>query len=342
MVKGASWSASYDSRVTSEDLKLELHYYGNIVNNSGEDWDNVSLSLSTAQVSIAGHPPELTTKIVSFKTYYDYNYSNKPAAYLNVAPSMPMTQQKIYSPDLFPNPLVSAYADEEGPDYMAATTEKTNSNATSSTFNIPRKATILSDNKPHKVTIRLMRLKSQYTYTIIPKLSVHAYLKANVRNKYKEYSLLSGPMNVFVDNNFVAKSSINTVSPGESFSLFLGTDPAIKIEYQTLKQFKDQTGFLLSKVNKTDVRFNIVVSNTKSKDIKVNVFDNLPKSNDNQVKVSLIEPALDGDKAEGASVSMTAANNIQWIKKIPANTKISLPFHYVIEYPVDKEIDNAW
>ena len=73
IVFGALWTASYDARVTSGEPKLELNYYGNICNNSGEDWENVcsnselrnncifahfllqtSLSLSTAQVSVAG------------------------------------------------------------------------------------------------------------------------------------------------------------------------------------------------------------------------------------------------------------------------------------------------
>jgi len=64
VIMDASWEAHYDIRVKSGDPKLELSYYGNIFNRTDEDWNDVSVSLSTARPSIGGTPPELYTKIV--------------------------------------------------------------------------------------------------------------------------------------------------------------------------------------------------------------------------------------------------------------------------------------
>lgn len=45
-----------------------------------------------------------------------------------------------------------------------------------------------------------------------------------------DYQLLeSKNVSIFVDSNFVAKTSMNSVSPGESFQTCLGYDPAIKV-----------------------------------------------------------------------------------------------------------------
>jgi hypothetical protein len=40
-VSGAGWTPSYDARVTYDSDVVEISYYGNIVNSSGEDWEDV-------------------------------------------------------------------------------------------------------------------------------------------------------------------------------------------------------------------------------------------------------------------------------------------------------------
>ena len=73
-----------------------------------------------------------------------------------------------------------------------------------STFEIPRQATIPSDNNIHKVSIGIINLKPEFEYETVPRKNAHAFIKAKVVNDSK-YALLAGPANVFFDNNFVAK-----------------------------------------------------------------------------------------------------------------------------------------
>ena len=45
-----------------------------------------------------------------------------------------------------------------------------------------------------------------------------------------DYTLLaSDDVSIFFDNSFVTKTSLTSVSPGESFQTFLGIDPAVKV-----------------------------------------------------------------------------------------------------------------
>lgn len=64
-----------------------------------------------------------------------------------------------------------------------------------------------ADKKPRKVTIAVMDLSVQLHYTAIPSLAEKAYLRAKTKNS-SEYQLLSGTMNVFNDNVFVANSQL--------------------------------------------------------------------------------------------------------------------------------------
>jgi hypothetical protein len=87
-VYGASWKPSYDIRVFTNSNKpeeksvmkvciafivlhgeifvvyLKIYYYGMITQNSGEDWTDAELMLSTATPSIGGVIPTLSTLTV--------------------------------------------------------------------------------------------------------------------------------------------------------------------------------------------------------------------------------------------------------------------------------------
>ncbi|MCP4158285.1 MAG: mucoidy inhibitor MuiA family protein [bacterium] len=49
MIPGASWSPNYDLRVDSGNKRAELTYSALVEQNTGEDWNNVRLALSTTQ-----------------------------------------------------------------------------------------------------------------------------------------------------------------------------------------------------------------------------------------------------------------------------------------------------
>lgn len=56
-----------------------------------------------------------------------------------------------------------------------------------------------------------------------------AYPATQATNDTDYLLLASEDVSVFFDNSFVTKTGLATVSPGESFQAFLGTDPAVKV-----------------------------------------------------------------------------------------------------------------
>lgn len=59
---------------------LQVQYYGLIKQQTGEDWENAKISLSTAQPSIGGSAPSLPTRIVRFKRPVPVHYPGQPRA----------------------------------------------------------------------------------------------------------------------------------------------------------------------------------------------------------------------------------------------------------------------
>lgn len=59
-VDEAQWTPFYDVRVkTSDSNKFEINYFATVVQQTGEDWDDVELFLSTAKPRSGGYLPEL-------------------------------------------------------------------------------------------------------------------------------------------------------------------------------------------------------------------------------------------------------------------------------------------
>ncbi|CAF1600536.1 unnamed protein product, partial [Rotaria sordida] len=89
----------------------------------------------------------------------------------------------------------SKLMNQEGP---MSTRSKAEMSFSSTSFTIPRRSTINADGKPHKLTIGVLDLVSTFSYTIVPKLSLHAYLKASTLNTSDKY-LLAGPASIFMN-----------------------------------------------------------------------------------------------------------------------------------------------
>jgi len=332
---GTGWEAFYDVRVISQEKeaeKLELTYYGNILNSSGEDWVDAALTLSTATPSVAGKPPPLNAKWVQLRVgggYYNYSDAKE-----NVG--IEKKVKKIAHKEIRENR--SKNTNTLAP--VVAATASASANSTS--FSIQRKTTILSDGKSHKVTIKTLdKLDATFLYSITPAVSGYAYLKAIIKNT-ADFPLLAGELNVFMDSSFVAKSAIDLINPYESFALYLGIDPSIKVDYRPTRKSNAASGFISKSITE-DIKDITVITNNKSKLIDVVILQQLPKSTDSNLKVRIVEPEIehddpiDDDPDDKTPVIVTTNNHVRWRLPLTAGEKKEIEFSYTIERPADRE-----
>jgi uncharacterized protein (TIGR02231 family) len=73
VVHGAWWNPSYDVRVSKNHTRMSLTYFGEVRQQTGEDWPNCRLSLSTAAPGIGGTPPTLHPMHADFRTMRAFN-----------------------------------------------------------------------------------------------------------------------------------------------------------------------------------------------------------------------------------------------------------------------------
>src|SRR4029079_595974 len=102
-----------------------------------------------------------------------------------------------------------------------------------------------------KVAINVGRMMAALQFQSTPKMLEAAFLNANATNT-TEYPLLAGPMSTYLDDTFVAASSLKTVMPGEKFDLALGVDDGIAVKRRLVTRFQEDTGLNSKKRGNAD------------------------------------------------------------------------------------------
>lgn len=335
-VPGASWTPSYDARLRAEERAVELTYFGIVRQSTGEDWKNISLTLSTARPSLGGGAAELSPWVVDVvdpEVRRKAEFAAKRKAMEEVLATQEKRRQEF---NYMPAPA-SIGIPLELPalnDASLATAEVDNS-ATSASFKIAAAATILSDNSPQKVGITTAKFPAKLQYQSTPRAQETAFLSAYVVNS-SEFPLLAGGMNTFLDDSFIAASALKTVMPGEKFELALGADEGVAIKRKLVNRFAEDTG-LTSKGRRVTYEFLTTVTNNKKTAERVVFKDLLPISRNEKIVVKLIGPDMKdvGTKDKPKEVTLEEDGKMVWRLDLKAGEKREIQFKFSVEHPSD-------
>ena len=322
LVQNASWQPIYDLRAFTDQKKIELTYNAMVWQNTGEDWKDITLTLSTAQPLVGGNQPTLTPMYVDAvpppAPPADFLRGGRAEEQgITVEAQRPLVTvsktagAQVISPDLVPLGFETAHIQ---------------SGATSTSFEVGAKATVLSNSTRRKVTIMAASLNGEFKYSSVPKLQPRAYFKSSVANS-TDYLLLDGTMSVFVDNNYTGNSHLSTVMPGEKFDAFLGVDDGIKVERKILNKFTENTGFL-SRSKKITYDILIKVENLKKTADSITIQDNVPISRNEKILVTVETPRPE-------ELQPDAEGLLRWNMELKPGEKRDIHLKYSIEYPTD-------
>jgi hypothetical protein len=70
VVHNASWFPTYDIRAKNVNSPISISYKANVSQQSGEDWKNIKLTLSTGNPTVSGSKPQLDPYFLSFGMSY--------------------------------------------------------------------------------------------------------------------------------------------------------------------------------------------------------------------------------------------------------------------------------
>jgi uncharacterized protein (TIGR02231 family) len=322
VVPQAGWMPAYDVRLAVDAATAGLTFRAMVRQQTGEDWNNVDLTLSTARPASGGAPPELQPWHISLyrpqPVMKSELYGAAPAA---PAPLRAKKTRRMQTDNAMPEEAM----DEEAP--ATIETALTSEEQSSVAFHIPRPLDIPSDNSQHASVVAMEKFPVSMEYLAIPKLSPHMFLKSEITNR-AAYPLLPGKVSTFVGATFTGSSQIKKVAAGEKFDLFFGTDDQVTVKREELKQHKE-AGMFGS--NRVSYRYLITMANFHSQPLTVTLLDQLPLAGDEEIKVSLEEPSLKPEQVK-------PDGSIIWKMPFKSGEKKELRFGILVEYPKDREI----
>jgi uncharacterized protein (TIGR02231 family) len=332
MMMGASWHPQYDIRVSPENKEVEFTYYGVIYQNTGEDWKNVKITLSTAQPSISGSMPALKPWYVDvYQQYYQKGQASQRAKQ-NIAYSKQMQAPAPAEQMTITGGFNQEYGEAmSGIVNTSVSTSDVEFTGTSYVYQTPGENNIPSDGEPHKIPIAFETLKADFEYSSAPRIKQYAYLKGKVKNT-TEYPFIAGDINVFFGNNFVGTSAINTVIPTEKFDVSLGIDEGIKITRQKTKDMVEN-----GKRIKRTYGYKITVKNLKKTKEILTVNEQYPVSKNDKIKVKLVSPKFDDEKLE-YGIKEKPNGIIEWKMELGPQEKKEMELEYILEYPGDVSV----
>ncbi|MHA2245655.1 MAG: mucoidy inhibitor MuiA family protein [Candidatus Hodarchaeales archaeon] len=327
VINGAYWTPLYDFRANIGKGEVLIDYYGNVVQTTGEDWNNVQLILSTAS-------PDVITTIPKLDPWYLDLYLPLPPPKPMAAPSGGI-RRKMKSGKRDEREVLDLHTPtrvaEEAPEPMeakqlAATIEDMGE---TQIFNIPKKESIPSEKAPHQVLIAQITNPLKDDFLSIPVISSDIIHRGEMANE-SDFILLKGEVRLFADNEFIRKTRIKQIAPTEKYEFVLGTTGKIKVIRKLSSQELAKKG-MISKTRHRQMEVTIEVTNNRKEVTILYVKDRLPKSRHEDIKVKIVNLVPPPCKH-------TKLNQCTWEFKLKSQEKQTIVETYDIEHAADQTI----
>ncbi|RME15083.1 MAG: mucoidy inhibitor MuiA family protein, partial [Bacteroidetes bacterium] len=316
---GVRWYPEYEIRVNELNKPLQFLMKAQITQNTGIDWENVSLTLSSSAPNLNHNKPELQPWYLYFQNIPQIKETYKSKMH-RINDAAPLSDEK------------SLAAQEEAPSLKEAPTLPEYTLAyekyTTQEYQIPIALNIPSGSKPARIDVYTFTADAKFSYYSAPKITEHAYLIADIRD-WEKYNFMSGPLFIFIENTYIGQSEINPEITRDTFQVSLGIDQNISVKRQMIKKFNEKK--IIGNARKEIRAYEISVKNKKSIPVEITIEDQIPLTSVQEIEVELLESSDAGyDKTTG---------KLSWKLILQPGEEKKLPFKYSVKYPKDKIIN---
>lgn len=335
----AGWTPVYDVRVNSKTNKMKLVYKASVTQQTGINWRNTKLTLSTGTPNFGVMAPVLSPW--HLQLYVPGLYSDLQRRAM-VANSQRNMLQSYAKEEALSEVVVTGYGakskdlefkkqfnyDTIAPasiqDYTTLNEGQLNTN-----FEIDLPYDIQSDGQIHNVTIKDEEVNSILKNYGVPRVDKDAYLLAEIAN-WQNLDLLPGEANIIMDDTYIGKSQIDPNTTADTLNLSLGRDRRVAIKRSLIKELSSLK--TSGKDSRQQFTYEIVIKNNKLTDVNLLLKDQFPLSGIKEVEVKL-------DEDGGATVNEETGVMTWKIDLKPGESK-KVRFSYTVKYPKDKRIVN--
>ena len=326
-VSSAGWRPIYDARLDTRGTapSLDITRRAMIRQNSGEDWQEAKLTLSTLSVTRGTAAPELRGEKIAFyerpvpRPMMVGRAASSPEAAANMLKDEmeAASRQKVASAPA-PRPIEEAQAQVDAGAYQTE-------------FSVPGKITLPSGGVEKSVRLGAEKPEPKVVVRTAPVLDPTAYLEASFEQG-GEVPLLPGEVLLSRDGAYIGRGRLPLVAPGDTARLGFGSDDRIKVARVPVNRKTRDPGFLGS--TKTDkFEFRTTIKNLHSFPVNVVIEDRVPVSEDQSITVERM-PEMTKPDAEAPE---DRRGIVVWTPSLKPQEEKAYLTAYRIRWPAAKE-----
>jgi uncharacterized protein (TIGR02231 family) len=320
-VSNAGWTPFYDLRSEALTGKINLTYKAQVYQNTGLDWNDVKLNISTNNPYANKTKPELQPWYIDYTTYrveatkkrnLDYN---QPASVQTEAFNMGYT--------------FNSNAFEEKDALTANQFTTVVQQLIAAEFKIDLPYTIKSNNEQHMVLIKQTDLDTKFKYYSVPKMDKGVYLVAQM-TKLDELQLVPARANIFFDGSYIGETYIDPTSMDDTLNLSLGKDPNIMVKRTLLK--KDSKDKIIAEKRERSFAYSIEVKNMKSIPVEIVIQDQIPITQNADITIEK------SDLGKGGNLDETTGL-MEWSFTLKPKESKLFEYNFKVKHNKDKQVN---
>jgi uncharacterized protein (TIGR02231 family) len=335
LVYGAAWHPRYDARVDAEAARVQLTQQGLVTQNTGEDWRQVALALSTARPSATVRLPDEPdpwyldvyqppSQPVPHSAMRKLTATRAPMAFGGAADGMMPMSQSIASADMY-----------QAREMELATADVEQSGA-AQVFHIGGRSDVPSDGSPHTLGIGAYALPCRLEYISEPVVSEGAHLRALPKNTTGTV-LLPGEMYVFhagaAGDEYVGATQLELTAQDAELTLYLGIDDNITVKREMIERDTDKGNILQGGIRRVTLGYRVTLANRTTAPQQVILKDRMPVPRHERIKIKPLD-------FRPQPTSKTKLEQLTWEMQLAPGEERKIEWRFTIEAPADLNVTN--
>ncbi|MFP4386161.1 MAG: mucoidy inhibitor MuiA family protein [Alphaproteobacteria bacterium] len=328
-ISNASWQPAYDARLDVGSQDLELIQYAQVNQKTGEDWEDITLTLSTARPSRGAGLPDLATHWVSLHEQRTYDKARAQMFGANTAASG-HPQAAMMETMAMAN---SVNEQARAPKRARFQTARIDTQGFIGQYVIPGPVDVKADGTRAKVLVGSFETDNTLEIQVKPQYDTNGYLVAKATLK-GESPALPGKVSLFRDGAYIGQSHTEMLRPGDETELAFGIDDNITVTRNMLTDKKSESG-MITKSTILERSFTTRIKNLHKKPVSLVVLETIPVPRNERIVVEILENKTtkgydqDVDDVKGL---------LRWSTKLPSKEVAEINLGWSVSWPKDSVI----
>ncbi len=319
----ASWAPVYDARLTLDDeSEMTLVRRARVAQSTGEDWEGIALTLSTARPSGRAGAPDpklLFARIQDEQEDLRKQLRSRGFAADSVQMEVPIP---TYVPAPAPAPVVMA----PGPERAVSVAAIAQLSGETVEYAIPGTVDVNGSGEGKQVLIDEKDGAAMLEVRATPSMDKTAYLYAEFENA-DEAPILPGRVSLYRDDVFVGTTALQRIAGGETSFIPFGSYDDIKVTHRELERIEGEAGLIRARQTERR-RYAMTVEHFGDKAMPVVIRDSMPYAENEDVEISLrADPKPDERDVEGRKGAL------EWRFTLEPGAEQTIAHGYDVTYP---------